>query len=126
MESQMYIIPELMEASKIESLQTSQSNCLNLRSQTNEDSSASSFNPDLNAASTTKGQPLDDRPSKGSPQVALTRNTIPLGSISPSRNSQVIAASLLKDKSQEDSLLILANKIDTLKEMERQNQDLAY
>ena len=58
--------------------------------------------------------------------MALTRNTIPLGSISPSRNSQVIAASLLKDKSQEDSLLILANKIDTLKEMERQNQDLAY
>ena len=96
-----------MEASKIESQVTSNSCRNGLKSNGIEDSDASSFNPELlNIV-------------RRSSQKALTRNTIPLDRDSIGRESQEQAASLLKDKSQADSLYILAHQIESLKEMER-------
>ena len=86
MDTQMYTIPELMEASKIESMQTSQSGYLNLKSQNNEDSDASSFNPEMGK---TIARKLLSKVStnRGSPEMSKTRNTIPLGSVSASQDS---------------------------------------
>ena len=40
------------------------------------------------------------------------------------RNSQDLAELMLKDKSKQDSTHILAHQIESLREMERQNEDM--